>query len=190
MAGIQFYIELIDSEPKIWRRILVPDNYTFYKLHMAVQGAFGWENAHLFRFSETGFTDKVSYEALYDGLDIEPGFVVKDAKKSRIKPIFNKDGRKYTYIYDFGDHWEHAVIREKLIDDDIVRPFCLEGGGACPPEDCGGLGGYADMVESLKTPGHPERESYIEWLGLVPGETWDASFCSIREVNKRLCLLE
>jgi hypothetical protein len=57
----QFYIELQESDPLVWRRIVVPADYTFYQLHKAIQGAFGWENSHLFQFSESGFSDKAVY---------------------------------------------------------------------------------------------------------------------------------
>jgi hypothetical protein len=190
MAGIQFYLELVNSEPIVLRRILVQDYYSFYQFHMAIQGAFGWYNCHLFRFSENGFEDKVSYEELTHDNDLGEGYVIKDAKRNKVKPVFNRDGKEFTYIYDFGDHWEHAITRELVINDNIIRPFCLEGSGACPPEDFGGMGGYAEMLQSINMPGHPERESYIEWLGLLPGEIWNPYFCSTREVNKRLCLLE
>lgn len=189
MLGLQFYIELKDSDPKVWRQIVVPYDYTFYKFHLAIQGAFGWENCHLFQFSENGFLDKVNYAVLNrDGND-EPGFTTKDAKRSKIKQVFLEQ-KEFTYIYDFGDSWKHKVVFEAIIGEDIERPYCIAGGGACPPEDCGGLSGYASMLKILNAPKHPERTDYLEWFGLVTGETWNADFCSVREVNKRLCLLE
>jgi len=69
-------------------------------------------------------------------------------------------------------------------------PYCLEGKGACPPEDVGGTDGYSGMLETLKDAASEEAKDFRTWLGLGDGEIWDASFCSIREVNKRLCLLE
>ena len=189
MPGLQFYIELIDSDPKIFRRVVVPFEYTFHKFHLAIQGAFGWENSHLFRFSETGFEDKLSYEELTEDSNTYPEFVVKDARRSKIKLVFTHDKKKFVYIYDFGDSWKHLIVHEKFVDKEIERPYCIDGAGACPPEDCGGMRGYECMLATLKTPNDPERTNYIEWLGLAPNEKWDESFCSIREVNKRLCLL-
>ena len=72
----------------------------------------------------------------------------------------------------------------------MAVPWCLDGAGPCPPEDVGGIHGYQQMLEVLKKPRHPERAGYIDWLGLVSGEKWNAKFCSIREANKRLVLLE
>jgi hypothetical protein len=189
MLGLQFCIELKGSEPKVWRRIVVPHDYTFYKFHLAIQGAFGWENCHLFQFSENGMLDKVSYAELDKESNEGPEFVTKDAKRSKIKLVFATQ-KEFVYIYDFGDNWIHRIIFEEIIDDDIERPYCAAGEGACPPEDCGGLSGYAAMLKVMNTPNHPEQAEYFEWLGLMPGEKWDANFCNIREINKRLCLLE
>lgn len=184
----QFYIELHESHPLVWRRIVVPADLSFYHLHKAIQGAFGWENSHLFQFSESGFSDKTCYGL--PGEDIDMDMVIIDARKTKMSRILKKEGQTYCYIYDFGDHWEHRLILEKIEAGDITIPYCLDGGGACPPEDVGGMHGYHEMLEVLKKPRHPERARYIEWLGLVAGEKWDANFCSIREVNKRLVLLE
>jgi len=123
----QFYIELDGSSPLVWRRIEVPANYTLYRLHMAFQAAFGWENSHLFEFFERSL----------------PG---------------------------------------------AIRYGVPSAAGACPPEDVGGIHGYQAMLEVLQKPGSKEAKEYRQWLGLVEGEKWDAAFCSIREVNKRLCL--
>jgi len=183
----QFYIELQGSEPLVWRRIVVPADYTFYELHKAIQGAFGWENSHLFQFSESGFSDQTCYG--FPGEDIDPDRETIDARKTKMSGILKKEGQTYCYIYDFGDDWEHRLTLEKIVAKDIAAPICLDGAGACPPEDVGGMHGYQEMLQVFKTPRHPERASYITWLGLVPGEKWDPKFCSIREVNKRLGML-
>jgi hypothetical protein len=183
----QFHIELHGSDPLVWRRIVVPADFTFYELHMAIQGAFGWENSHLFQFSESGFSDTISYGFAEEDIDSDRGTI--DARKTRMGRILKKEGQTYCYIYDFGDHWEHRLTLEKMVAEDIAAPFCLDGGGACPPEDVGGTRGYQEMLAILKNPRHPERSGYIKWLGLVAGEKWDPTFCSIRDVNKRLALL-
>lgn len=183
----QFYIELRGSDPLVWRRIVVPADYTFYELHKAIQGAFGWENSHLFQFSESEFSDQTCFGLPVD--DIDADRVTMDARKTKVSRILKKEGQTYCYIYDFGDDWDHRLTLEKIVAKDIAVPVCLDGAGACPPEDVGGMHGYQEMLRVFKTPRHPERASYITWLGLVPGEKWDPKFCSIREVNKRLCML-
>jgi hypothetical protein len=183
----QFYIELHGSDPLVWRRIVVPADFSLYELHKAIQGAFGWENSHLFQFSESGFSDPTCYG--FPGEDIDPDRVTIDARKTKMSKILKKEGQTYCYIYDFGDDWDHRLTLKKIEAKDVLAPYCLDGGGACPPEDVGGMHGYQEMLKAFKTPRHPERASYIQWLGLVAGEKWDSKLCSIREVNKRLALL-
>lgn len=96
----------------------------------------------------------------------------------------------FIYIYDFGDKWEHTLKFEKIVEEDIERPHCTEGGGNCPPEDSGGIRGYAQIVESVNAPGHVDRDEYAEWLVLKHGEKWDIYIFNVREANKRLCLLD
>ena len=182
----QLYIELQESNPLVWRRIVVTAAYSFYQLHMAIQGAFGWENCHLFQFSENGFKDKICV-----GIpgDMDTDVVTIDAKKTKMAKVLSKENQAYSYIYDFGDSWHHRVILEKKLNEEYDRPHCIEGSGACPPEDVGGLGGYREMMKVFSGPRHKEKASYVEWLGLVPGEKWDPVFCSVREINKRFALL-
>jgi pRiA4b ORF-3-like protein len=71
----------------------------------------------------------------------------------------------------------------------MAASYCIGGEGTCPPEDVGGMHSYQEMLAAFKKGGKKQQE-YREWLGLVEGEKWDAGFCSIREINKRLCLLE
>jgi len=181
-----FYIELEESSPLVWRRIVVPANYNLYQFHMALQGAFGWENSHLFQFCEKDLSDAIGYSVPYEE---DSNTEIIDAKKTKMSKIFAKPGQKYHYIYDFGDHWKHQITFEKKDEEEMRGPYCIGGEGACPPEDIGGMHGYREMLEVFEKPGSKEQREYKQWLGLVEGEKWDARFCSIREVNKRLCLL-
>jgi hypothetical protein len=90
-----------------------------------------------------------------------------DYKKIKISDLLKKEKDKIVYEYDFGDGWEHDVLLEKILpgDEKLKFPVCLEGKMACPPEDCGGVWGYSDLLEILKQPKHEEYDSYIEWLG-------------------------
>ena len=89
----QFYIELKESKPLVWRRITVPADYSFYQLHMAIQGAFGWENCHLFQFSENGMGDNTCFAEVFDNIDAE--FVTIDAKKTKMGKVFKKEKQSY-----------------------------------------------------------------------------------------------
>jgi Plasmid pRiA4b ORF-3-like protein len=89
------------------------------------------------------------------------------------------------YTYDFGDGWEHDIVLEKQLDPDPGEqsPTCLVGKGPCPPEDCGGSWGYADLKESLADPSHEAHEDMLEWLGLENAADFDPSACNVAEIN-------
>jgi hypothetical protein len=122
-----------------------------------------------------------------DSFDPDPE--VLDARKVKMGKLFKEECAKSIYIYDFGDYWKHRISLEKVDTEDLVRPYCLEGAGACPLEDVGGMHGYYEMVQAFARPKSKELAEYREWLGLGKDEQWDAASCSIREVNRRLCLL-
>ena len=131
-------------------------------------------------------SDAIGY-GIPDDLDADTEIV--DAKKTKMSKVFKKAGQQYHYIYDFGDHWKHRITLEKAEAKEMSSPYCIGGEGACPPEDVGGMHGYQEMLEAFRKPGKGQQ-GYREWLGLSEKEKWDVDFCSIREVNKRLCLLE
>jgi hypothetical protein len=186
MMIYHLYIELEGTSPLVWRRLVIPADYTLFRLHMALQGAFGWENSHLFEFIDPQAHGKVRY-----GIPSpeEPDEGLVDARKMKLNNYLRVAGQACRYIYDFGDYWKHKVTLEKSEAGQLAGPHCTSGSGACPPEDVGGLPGYYEMVEAAKKPSGKKWQEYRQWLGLVEGENWDAAFCSIREVNKRLCLL-
>lgn len=163
----QFKITLEDISPEIWRRILVPPDYTFWDLHVAIQDAMGWHDSHLhvFRirrkharnFVEIG----IPYEDSYEEDTILPGWQVE------ILTFFNDLGIAAEYEYDFGDSWKHLVLLEGYMvrEKGVKYPCCIGGERACPPEDCGGVSGYYHLLEIMSDPTHEEYEEMIEWLG-------------------------
>lgn len=176
----QFKIQLKNvTDPTVWRRITVPDNFSFYKFHLAIQAVFDWDNYHLFQFSPRGYGTwpVISIpEPEYD--DINAGERL-DAKKTKLKDIFIREKQKYIYIYDFGDDWKHEITLEKITDADQKKASCIAGKGACPPEDCGGPWGYEELKEKLSDPADPEYEEIKEWLGMDEDQEWDPGFFDI-----------
>jgi len=132
-----FYIELDGSNPLVWRRIVVPSNYTLYRLDLAIQGAFGWKNSHLFEYCVRNPSVLKRY-GLPDNFDPDPE--VSDVKTTKMSKLFKEVGQRSEYIYDFGDYWKHRITLEKVDSEDVARPYCLEGAGACPPEEVIGSG--------------------------------------------------
>jgi hypothetical protein len=154
--------------------VLVPANYTFNQLHLIIQGAFGWENYHLFTFSPGGFWTHplISDKSMYD----EDEEDIIDSDDILLSAIFKAEGQKFNYLYDFGDNWAHTLVLEQILDVRVLQPDCLTGKGACPPEDCGGVPGYAHLKQILANPKHKEHRSTKEWLGLAKDEKWDAEY--------------
>ena len=170
LMAYQLKISLDGSKPPIWRRILIPDNFTFIDLHAVIQAVMGWENAHLFAFRYPGeYHTDIGIPMEEDWMGNE----VQDARRIRVRDHLNTPKQKMHYEYDFGDSWQHTILLEKAIDEKILAPQFLKGKGACPPEDCGGLWGYYSMVESINDPKSPDHEDAREWLGLKKGERWD-----------------
>jgi hypothetical protein len=160
----QFKITLLETSPPIWRRIHVSD-CTLDKLHESIQTAMGWTNSHLhhFRIDGTYYGDPMLVGE--DSMDL----VYRDSTNTCLSEILlRRDERfDFEYEYDFGDSWQHEVLFEGRLTGEPGKryPLCLEGARACPPEDVGGVWGYADFMEAIADPENEEHEEYLEWAG-------------------------
>jgi hypothetical protein len=158
-----FHIEIEDSKPKIWRKLRVPGNFTLADLHTAIQIVFGWTDSHLHSFTVNG-TDYMMEEG--PGMDMyEEGTLYDD--NYLLDELALSKKQTFSYLYDFGDSWEHTITVSEVIPftEDEAAPLCLGGKYACPLEDSGGVWGYAEILEILKDPGHKEYEDTREWVG-------------------------
>jgi hypothetical protein len=183
-AGIvSLKITLRGSKPPIWRRILVRGGMTLGELHRAIQEAMGWYGGHLHVF-DVGGTE-------YGGRDRDDVFGfddevedVADEKRMTVNAVIKSGVDKFTYTYDFGDDWEHVIAIEKKLPAVEVKsyPACVAGARACPREDCGGVWGYAELLEALADPAHPEHDEKIEWMG----EHFDPEAFSVAAADARL----
>ena len=165
----QLKISLRDSRPEIWRKILVNSDVLLVDFHRIIQTTMGWTNSHLHLFEDNNNT--------YSPREFE----VEGTKDSRVVKLFKllkKEGDKILYEYDFGDGWEHNIVLEKIIS----IPICIDGENNCPPEDCGGLGGYEELQKIIQDPEHFEYDEMMQWLG---GKFDPGSF-NIDETNKML----
>lgn len=179
---LQFKITLKYSDPPIWRRIQIPDDYNFDDLHWAIQDVMDWDNDHMhaFKIKDSTFTEEQikvikkknkaegiynsfpylwlsdSEQAYHDGLDSIDYQVVD----------YLKGNKRMSYIYDFGDNWDHIIEFEKKLpcDPNIKYPLCLDGERASPPDDIGGIYGYYSVLEILEDKEHPEYEDAISWF--------------------------
>jgi hypothetical protein len=166
------------SKPQVWRRVLVPADSTLLDLHGVIQQAMGWDDYHMHVFS-TGRQE-------YGSPDPELGHA--SDRKVRLSQVLTKPGDRLRYTYDFGDDWEHDIVLEetRAAVPGETYPSCAAGKGACPPEDCGGAWGYAELKEILADPSHEDHQDMLDWLGLDTGEDFDPTEFSVTEVNARL----
>lgn len=152
-------IHLLDIEPAIWRRFVVPASITLDRLHDVIQIVMGWTDSHLHEFT-IGNKRYTEYpESNEDGLA---------CGRYRLGDLIKQKGRTFRYLYDFGDSWEHELVLEesRYFNPELRTELaCLDGQRSCPPEDVGGVPGYFEFLNALKDPNHEEHESYTEWSG-------------------------
>ena len=194
------------SKPKIWRRLLVDPRLTLEQLHIALQIAFGWTNSHLHQFHDGG--TRYTPPPPPGWGPPEPDEV--DPRTVRLSEVFTQPKKVIVYEYDFGDSWMHHIRLERIVDSQSVkypaetfiqtgkgaapgRPpaaMCIAGDRSGPPEDCGGIYGYMDLLDLLSDPPHPtaKRDQYarerLEWLG-----EWDPDVVDLTAINQNLGLI-
>ena len=182
----QLKVELAYAKPPIWRRVLVRGDMTLALLHAVIQVAMGWTNSHLHQFK----VGNVTYAD--PRLDDDMGFGMPDSgneNKALLMEVAPKAKARFVYEYDFGDSWEHRITVEKILDADTASSgfaTCLDGKRACPPEDCGGMGGYENLLEIIRDPAHEDHDAMLEWIG---GE-FDPEAFDLDQVNTYLAKLK
>ena len=92
----------------------------------------------------------------------------RDSTRTKLSAILPKSGKRFRFVYeyDFGDSWDHDVLFEGCLPAESGRPYplCLEGKRACPPEDVGGVPGYADFLQIIQDPDSEQHEDMLEWV--------------------------
>jgi hypothetical protein len=177
----QVKVALAGAKPPIWRRLLVPADMSLARLHNVIQAAFGWHGGHMHVF-ETPYGD-------FGHADRELGH--RAEAPVTLEQVAPQAKDRIRYTYDFGDDWEHEIVVEKVLDRDpaLAYPCCTGGRRAAPPDDCGGIWGYEELVEIFADPRHPEHEERLEWLGLDDASQFDPAAFDVDEVNRRLARL-
>lgn len=177
-AWWQLRIELLGIEPRVWRRVVVPDTITLPKLDRVIQVSLGWTNEHLHEFVICG--------TRYGEPD--PEFARElahvDEKNVELKQALGPNARCFDYVYDFGDDWHHVV----LIEDSSAHAGeirCVAGESACPPENVGGPQGYARFLEAIADRQHAEHREMLDWIG----GAFDPSAFDVGAVNRELAQL-
>ena len=174
----QMTVTLKDIRPPIWRRVQVPGTLSLAAFHDMIQTVFGWTDSHLHQFHIGG----ASY-GQPDDFE-EP---VEDESAVTLAKALGARTKRFLYVYDFGDNWEHEVLVEKIVagNSGSERPLCLGGKRHRPPEDCGGAPGYQNFLEAVRDPGHEEHDAMLEWVG----GSFDAEAFDLAAVNRALVVV-
>jgi hypothetical protein len=150
-------ILLSESDPPIWRAVEVPSDIRLDRLHCIIQAAMGWCDGHPHQFT-------VEDECVAD-----PGAAddVRDERAVRLHQIAPEKGSSFLYVYDFGDDWQHEITVEAVEPraDAAAHVRCTGGARTCPPEDCGGIPGYEDLLRVLGDPLDDEHAAMCELVG-------------------------
>lgn len=184
MKAYEFKMTLLDSETSIWRRFIIPADIKFQRLHDAIQIIMGWYGDHLFQFTfkegNLRFTDNEQAIEENRFIKSDEGKRIIAANPESVKYINTKETvypptykidryinkyNKFNYVYDFGDWWEFEIELLNIHEDyKFGYPLVLDFSGNNPPQDCGGVGGYEEVLEIIKDPSHPDYDHIKEWL--------------------------
>lgn len=169
-------ISLAESNPLIWRRVLVHSDTTLHGLHRIIQLLMQWYDYHLYVFTIRG----EGYEAP------DPEAEGADATKVKLGSLDLEQGERFSYLYDFGDDWEHEILVEAVEQGDPEQwlPWLVDGEGAGPPEDCGGMHGFEDFLQALADPKHSEHKALRHWVG----EDYDPNMFDVQGARHALLL--
>jgi Plasmid pRiA4b ORF-3-like protein len=178
---VQIKVKLLGvTKPPVWRRLQLPAGTRLDHLHDIIVAAFGWQDYHMHVFTsgpeEFGLPDP------------ELGFT--DERCVSLGELIGGIGDRLRYTYDFGDDWEHEIVVEDLLDadPDTRYPVLVAAKGACPPEDCGGPWGYADLKEILADPSHEQHQEMLDWLGLENPSEFDPNAIAADQIEEEVAL--
>lgn len=160
MNIIEINVTLEYIEPAITRTLQVPGTIRLDRLHLTLQAAMGWSNAHLYMFEAGGVT--------WGTPDPDFGGDEWPANKTTLARVIADTGaRSIRYIYDFGDSWEHKLQIGNITDPipKDLYPCLTDVSGRCPPEDVGGIPGYEAFRDAMADPKHPDHTNFKEWYG-------------------------
>lgn len=182
-------ITLVGTDPPVWRRIAVPANIHLSDLHDVIQNVMPWWDCHLHEF-RTFDGDRFGYVEGNRAREAEMGMEWESDRLMTLDRLLLWPNEVLLYVYDFGDDWKHTIrlVRETRPERGVRYPTCLAGRLACPPEDCGGVLGYCDLVRILANPQHKEHREMRAWADWITGgpAPYDPQHFSVEETNLRL----
>lgn len=183
-------MELMGSPVPVKRSLRIPENMNLGYVQEVLMLAMGWEGHHLKEIRRGGITYFTRQAGGEDPEEME-GFPQRDSFQYTLGDLLKLPGDTFTFVYDLGDSWKHIVTLVDILpnmyedtDGDYAGAHLISGQGACPPEDVGGVEGYADMLKALANPDEDddEREEYLNWMG----REFDPEFFDLHELQNRL----
>jgi hypothetical protein len=175
IPGYQLHVSLAFSDPIIWRRFIVPGEITLLKLHEVLQVCFGWSGEHNHQF----YVGKVFYST--NSATTDPRFIEDLVELHTIEEAMRWC---FTYMYDAGDGWEHTLELEEIMSpENNSVPHIIDGEWAAPPEEVGGVHGYAELIHALENPQH---ENSLRLLQEKKFRDFDPYRFDIKEMSKIL----
>ena len=185
--GFRIRVDLRHTAPPVWRRVDIARSLSLFQLHEVVQAAMGWTNSHLHCFRTGDDADSVEFITEFGRSEGDEGPLENDV---RLDQVVSAAGDRLWYDYDFGDGWAHVLRVEEVFASPPSIPRCIAGGQACPPEDCGGVGGNHELAEwvrsdfsdDLKPEVFADAGDGLRWLP----DGWHPDAFDLDEVNERL----
>jgi len=189
----QFYAELDDYEPKIWRRFQVIDNISPARLCYIIQVLFEMMASHLMSL-EIPFDDvnvtlrfEIMEEDFEDFADPHGNVKINDATYGNLRKIGLIPGNNLNFNYDFGDDWWVSLTLEKVFEnkelDGRELPRALEGAGFGIVEGVGGTSGLEELAKAFKEKKGAEYKQFCDWIGI---ENFDMTAFDLDDMNFRL----
>jgi yecA family protein len=172
-------IALADVEPAVWRTLEVPSTTKLAKLGLELLAAMGWNDSHLHDFAVG--------ERRYGMPDPEFGFACRDERTFTLAEMVPTAGSTFVFRYDFGDNWRHVVTVDAIepvaaVGKPPALPRCIAGANACPPDDCGGVRGYDELIAVLADPSDHRYADLRRWAP----RNFDPHRFDLAAVNRRL----
>ena len=162
--AFELLVSLDLEKYKAVRRIIVPANMEFARLHKVLQSAFGWKNCHLFDFTILDGNKHLPVARIVPFEDDREYDESAILMKGHTLAEFLPEHKHILYTYDMGDNWEHEIQLVHVIEEyDKESPYLLEASGQTPPEDVGGVGGYVNFCKIMLDPNNPEYKEMKEW---------------------------
>ena len=189
VCGFRVRLDLHGAKPPVWRRLELPGDLSLPRLHDVIQAAMGWTNSHLHRFRTGRDHRSPHFVTDFDLDEGEEGTLEDDV---RLDQLLAEKGDELWYEYDFGDGWDHKLVVEEVLDDPPSTVRCTVGRMACPPEDCGGIGGYEELAIWVRSgyddallPGDFDDAAHAhDWLPL----DWQPDHFDVEETNAALAI--